>query len=179
MPNCHCCRHHRVFVRTRRPVKRRCIRIRAFSANLPARSFARLPAQSLTVLRPPPSDDLCVLADEGLPVAGQAHRHDVLLEDHVPRQPHHRHVVPEVGRAVLGVHLGGGRRGREYLFHRRGERWLVAKSCIVYPTQSSSNGFAPSLARNGVIVISRVSPPLRSPRAGAARRAISRSTRPV
>ena len=106
MPNCRCCRRNRGFVR--RPVKRCCIRIRAFSANLPARS----PSHSLTVLRPPPSDDLCVLADEGLPVAGQAHRHDVLLEDDVPRQPHHRHVVPEVGRAVLGVHLQGGRRGR-------------------------------------------------------------------
>ena len=39
---------------------------------------------------------------------------------------------------------------------------------------TSSNGFA----RNGLIV-SRISPPLRSPRGGAARRAISRSTRPA
>ena len=59
----------------------------------------------LTVLSPPPADDLRVLPHVRLPVPGQAHGHDVLLEDHGPRQPHHRHVVPEVRRTVLGVHL--------------------------------------------------------------------------
>ena len=60
------------------------------------------------MLRPSPSDDLGVLPDEILVVCGQAHRDDVLLEDHVLGQPHQGHVVAEVGRVVAVVNLGGG-----------------------------------------------------------------------
>ena len=83
------------------------LRCSAVSSSLRPPSLPPSLGHSLTVLSPPPTDDLSVFADEGLPVPGQADGHDVLLEDHVPRQPHHGHVVAEVSRAVLGVHLLG------------------------------------------------------------------------
>lgn len=59
----------------------------------------------LTVLRSPPADNLGVLSNEVLVVAGQTDRDDVLLENHVLGQTDQGHVVTEVRGVVAVVHL--------------------------------------------------------------------------